>query len=323
MIELRHLRHLLALAQHGNFSRAAEELELTQPALSRSIQSLEALVGSTLFERNRSGIEPTDMGRLLLRHAQAVDASARDLERDIQLAQGLQLGELRVGVGPWGASMLAGPVIGHLNRLHPALRVELNSMPWSEMPSRLRRRDVDLVLTGRSHFAGQEDVTIEALTEHRTSVVCRAGHPLTEVSEATTELLFDYPLAGPPLPPAIAARLIDSAPPSWRAVQATRADADNPSTIDCQDGPMLKAILLGSDAVAIMPAWMAATEIADGRLVALEQPDPGFDTGFAAVWLTQRDLSSAARKFVELLVLHDRAVSALDGTPPIAQTTPT
>jgi DNA-binding transcriptional LysR family regulator len=52
LIELRQLRQLLALAEHGNFSRAAEALHITQPALSRSIQSLEASVGAILFDRN-------------------------------------------------------------------------------------------------------------------------------------------------------------------------------------------------------------------------------------------------------------------------------
>lgn len=67
MIDLRRLRHFSALVQHGNFHRAADALHLTQPALTRSIQALEAHVGAPLLTRHRTGVEPTELGRLLLR----------------------------------------------------------------------------------------------------------------------------------------------------------------------------------------------------------------------------------------------------------------
>jgi DNA-binding transcriptional LysR family regulator len=66
-MELRRLRHFLAVAEHGNFGRAAATSHITQPALSRSIQALEAEVGAVLFDRRPSGVELTDMGRLVLR----------------------------------------------------------------------------------------------------------------------------------------------------------------------------------------------------------------------------------------------------------------
>ena len=103
-MELRQLRHLIAVVEHGSFSRAAEAVHLTQPALSRSIQALEAEVGAAVLERNRGAIEPTDVGRLLLTHARQLDSATRDLERDIALTQGLELGELRIGVGRIGNS---------------------------------------------------------------------------------------------------------------------------------------------------------------------------------------------------------------------------
>ena len=68
-IELRHLRHALALAEHGNFARAAEALHLSQPALTRSLQALEAQVGEQLFDRSHREVTPTTMGELLLQHA--------------------------------------------------------------------------------------------------------------------------------------------------------------------------------------------------------------------------------------------------------------
>ena len=65
MLDLRRLRQLLALQEHGNFSRAAEALHISQPALSRSLQAMENPVGTAIFERQRGNIVPTDMGRML------------------------------------------------------------------------------------------------------------------------------------------------------------------------------------------------------------------------------------------------------------------
>ena len=145
-MELRQLRHLMAVVEHGSFSRAAEAVHLTQPALSRSIQALEASVGAPVLERNRGAIQPTDVGQLLLTHARLLDTVTRDLERDIALTQGLELGELRIGVGPYGGSALVGPAIGQLNRAHPGLRLKTVLAPWQELPDRARARDVDLIV---------------------------------------------------------------------------------------------------------------------------------------------------------------------------------
>ena len=140
MIDLKRLRHLSTLVQHGNFHRAAEALHLTQPALTRSIQALEAHVGAPLLTRHRTGVEPTELGRLLLRHAGTLEGQVRDLDRELRLAKGLALGELRVGVGPWGGSVLVGPVVGRLNALHPGLQLKLVLAPWRELPERARAR---------------------------------------------------------------------------------------------------------------------------------------------------------------------------------------
>jgi hypothetical protein len=72
MIETRHIAHVLALARHRNFSRAATEVCLTQSALSRSIQTLENQLGVRLFDRGRDGAEPTAFGELVVRRARRV-----------------------------------------------------------------------------------------------------------------------------------------------------------------------------------------------------------------------------------------------------------
>jgi DNA-binding transcriptional LysR family regulator len=102
-MELRQLRHLIAVVEHGSFSRAAEAVHLTQPALSRSIQALESEVGAAVLERNRGAIVPTDIGHLLLTHARLLDTVTRDLERDIALTRGWNWASCASAWGPTAA----------------------------------------------------------------------------------------------------------------------------------------------------------------------------------------------------------------------------
>lgn len=306
MIDLRSLRHALALAEHGNFSRAAEALHLTQPALSRSIQSLEADVGAALFERRRGAIEPTDIGRLLLQHARTLDADARDLDRELRLAKGLELGELRIAVGPWGGSALIGPVVGRLNSLHPGLRVKLIIAPWQELPERARSREVDIVVGELREIEALDDFELCPLSGHRTLVVGRPGHPLVRAGRATLQQMFSYPIAGPSLP-------LDTAQ-AMRAIvgrmPGTKGETRELLTIECDSSSLLRSVLQESDALSCMPRFLVADDIAQGRLAIVPGLDLGLRVRFGAAWLRGRTIGGAAAKFVELLKAHDAELAA-------------
>ena len=137
------------------------------------------------------------MGRLLLRHAVALEAGARDLDREIRLAKGLELGELRIGVGPWGGAALVAPAIGRLHARHPRLRLRVVVAPWRELPARLRARDVDIVVGALGEIEQLDEFEILGLSAHDMVVVGRAGHPLTARSDVTLGDVFAFPLVGP------------------------------------------------------------------------------------------------------------------------------
>src|SRR5512139_496959 len=85
--ELRHLRYVVAVANHSSLGRAAEALGMTQPALTRSLQTLEHQVGVPLFTRSKTGMVPTDEGRLFLDRAREVVRIADDLAKDSRRSQ--------------------------------------------------------------------------------------------------------------------------------------------------------------------------------------------------------------------------------------------
>ena len=323
-VELRRLRHLMAVAEHRNFGRAAAACYLTQPALSRSIQALEAEVGAPLFDRGPRGVEPTDMGRLLLRHAAALDAGARDLDREIRLSKGLELGELRIGVGPWGGAVLVAPVIGRLHSQHPHLRMRVVVAPWRELPTRLRVRDVDIVVGALDQLQQLDDLERLGLSAHELVVVGRPGHPIASSAEVTLGDVLGFPIIGPGMD-ADATELLAGLAGTVGAGSATPSSGAELLTIECDSSEVLKQLLVESDALTFMPRFLVEDHVQHGRLIMVAGVDLGLRVRFGAAWLRGRTLGGAGTTFLDLLRAHDlglRVGGDGDASGPRPTTTP-
>lgn len=292
MFDLHHLQHALALAEHRHFARAAEAAHITQSALSRSIQALEAHLGERLFERDRKRVELTPLGELFVQRAREIALSMRDLQREFELSRGMVRGELRVGVGPFGAAVLAGPVVGQLCRAHPQFRIDIVIVPWQELPARLHAREIDLMVGGTIQVHDDELLDVVDLRPHPIVAVCRAGHPVLASGGAVDEAaMAAYPLAGPKLSVEQAALLN----PSERSA----------SRVVCDSSAVLKAIVLNSDAYALMNAFMVLDELRAGTLVRLPGISSPVEAHYGLVRLRHRTPSPAMRAFAEALLRHD------------------
>jgi len=104
-VEVRQLRHVLALVEHENFRKAAEVLHLSQPSLTKSIQQLERTCGVRLFERRGKSVVPTVFGQLVAETARQVLDALDALTRKINETTNLEAGELAVGAGPYAAEI--------------------------------------------------------------------------------------------------------------------------------------------------------------------------------------------------------------------------
>jgi DNA-binding transcriptional LysR family regulator len=292
MFDLHHLQHALALAEHRHFARAAEAAHITQSALSRSIQALEAHLGERLFERDRKRVELTPLGELFVQRAREIELSMRDLQREFELSRGMVRGELRVGVGPFGAAVLAGPVVGQLCREHPHFRIDIVLAPWQELPARLRAREIDLMVGGSMQVEGDEALDVVHLSPHPIVAVCRAGHPVLASGRAVDEAAMSaYPLAGPRLSQEMAALLDPS------ELQASR--------VVCDSSAVLKSIVRHSDAYALMNAFMVLDELREGSLVRLPGLSSPIEAQYGLVRLRHRTPSPAMRAFEAALLRHD------------------
>jgi len=303
-LDLRQLRHVLALDRCRNFARAADEIGLTQPALSRSIQSLEKTIGAKLFDRDRSGVEPTAVGARLIELARPLVTQARLAEREIEKLMGLASGLLRIGAGPYASEISVGTAVGRLAAAHPGIRVDVSVADWPELYSRMLADDLDVVVAEISHASDDNRFAVEPLPEHQAVFYVRPGHPLAERAALTLEDITAFPLAAPFLP----RRLLDlvredSSTPADQPVEgivATEFRVENPY--------LARRIVLESDVVGLALPAQIAHEVALDRLVALPLHLPWLKASYGILRLAGRTTSPLAEEFLRVLREVDQEV---------------
>lgn len=190
---LRLLECALALDKHRNFARAAEHIGVSQPTLTRCIQELERRLGAKLFDRGRTGADPTSFGTIVLNSARRVEIDITELKREIALLKGLSIGELTIGVGPFVAQTWIGDAVGSLLAKHPMLRLRLLDMDWSSFCSALHERKIDLAVGDAQETSSDPDIVAEPLPNRPACFFCRSGHPLTKLKKPTIHDIGEYP----------------------------------------------------------------------------------------------------------------------------------
>jgi DNA-binding transcriptional LysR family regulator len=171
---LRQIEIVKALAKHHHFGLAAKALRVSQPALTRSLKQLEAELGVTLFDRQ--GVTPTPFGEIVLRHGERAAAEFHELMREVALAKGLEIGELRIAAGPYPADISGERAIGMLSARHPNLAVELRIANWTKVVADVSEGAVDLGFADVSE--AQNDANLEVLSARSRQLLffCGAEH---------------------------------------------------------------------------------------------------------------------------------------------------
>jgi DNA-binding transcriptional LysR family regulator len=177
-LQLRDLHILLTVAQSGSMVRAAHELSMSQPAVSKAIATLEHMLGVRLLDRTPQGVEPTLYGRALLRRGAAVFDELRQGVGEIEYLSEQGLGELRIGYGEPLAITLVASVVTTLISKNPRLILHLRRADTIALDFReLRDRKVDLMFGRVASPFREEDLNAETILHHSVVVVVGAQSP--------------------------------------------------------------------------------------------------------------------------------------------------
>ncbi|MDR2998720.1 MAG: LysR family transcriptional regulator [Microbacterium sp.] len=146
-MRLEELRSFEAVARLGHFTRAADELFLTQPSLSRQIQALESDLGATLFQRDRTGVAITTAGEALLPIARRMLADADAARQEMDELAGLRRGRIRLGAPPTLCVSVVAEVIAAFRRAHPGIDLHITEAGSRTLVEALSEGTLDLALT--------------------------------------------------------------------------------------------------------------------------------------------------------------------------------
>ncbi len=305
-LDLRHMRHVIALDEHGSFARAASALGLSQSALSRSIQSVEREIGSDLFVRSASGVEPTDGGRIFIARIRQIAQLTDDLDRDLANQRGLQSGHLHVGGGPYPAQSVLADALARFVTDYPRIVVRVMMRDWDELLRRLRAREIEFFVAEFSTFGSENDLDVQPLDPHPNVILARRGHPLAGRGPVGLADGFAWPYAVLSRIPPRALEPIRSA--QRRSPDATAAHRVFPA-LEFNSLDAVRKIVLGSDALMVAPVACVADELELGRLVVLGSEDY-LTVHYGIVRLKGQPLTAAGARFHEYVLEAEHAVTA-------------
>lgn len=298
-MNVRHLEHLLAVAETGSFSRAADKLFLTQSALSRSIQALEGEIDGKLLDRVGKRNELTPLGRQVVERARRIVLEASELKRGVELMRDASAGAMRVGLGSGPGAILMTPLMCHMAQHHPRVRVRLVRGPTELQLVQLRARQLDALIVDMRVLPPDADLSIEPVAEMSGGWMVRAGHPLLAQRAVTLADVRRYPVASSPLSDEVARLLVGQYGPQANPAAIT--------TLECSDVESLIDVIERTDAVLLGVLATARERIAAGAVAVLPvRPALRATARFAYVTLAGRSeapVMAILREFVTLRMI--------------------
>lgn len=191
MLDFR-LNVFYTVAKRLSFTKAAAELYVTQPAVTKHIQELEHQFGTALFDRRGNQISLTTAGSLLLRHAETIMATYRQLEFDMNALKGEPGGTLRLGASTTVAQYVIPPVLARFHEQSADVSISLLSGNTEQVEQALLNNDIDLGLVeGRTHHS---DIRYTPFVKDELVLICRADHPTAERDEINLDELKTIPV---------------------------------------------------------------------------------------------------------------------------------
>jgi molybdate transport repressor ModE-like protein len=267
MLDVKRLRILREVAEHGSFSAAADSLHLTQSAVSQQIAALERETGAVLIDRNRGHMRLTDPGEALVGHAEAVLARLGEAERELQEIAGLRSGRVRMVSFPTAGATLVIKAVASFRKKHPKVELRLTEAEPEQSVPQLRAGEHDLALVYdyvNVPLAEDRDLERTFLLEERMQLALPKDHPLaSKRSVALSELSEETWVIG-----TCAGSCSDNVKLACR-----RAGFEPRVGFESDDYEVHQALIAAGMGVSLVPELLLSQRHPGLKVVAIE-PDP-------------------------------------------------
>ncbi|MFD1194464.1 LysR substrate-binding domain-containing protein [Seohaeicola saemankumensis] len=259
-LRMRHLRCFQAITLHGSVTAAADHLGSSQPALSRTLSELEALIGQSLFHRTGRGLSLTEAGTALRRH---VDTALSQLEAGTRLAAGgSPVPVVAIGMLPNVSRTLAVEAAATFKAEAPEVDLRLYWASIPELVARLHRAEIDFLIGRLLALDYMPGVRFEHLYFERLIFVVHHDHPFAATPDHVTLEDIRAGLVVVPIPGTIIRTEMDK-------FVTARGYGPFPNKIETVSFEFTRSFLSTNRAVACLPLGAVREELAEGRLVRL------------------------------------------------------
>jgi LysR family transcriptional regulator of gallate degradation len=168
----------MAAVQYGNLLRAADESNISQSGLSRSIKSLETRLGVMLLVRKSKGVEPTIYGESVLRRAKIILNEVQRAVQEVKDLQAARIGELSVGITQNFAHYLVPEILAEIQASRPNIRISVVTGGFLELVEKVRSGAIEMAFGLLGAIEDDGVIKIEPLREHHSHVIARESHPI-------------------------------------------------------------------------------------------------------------------------------------------------
>lgn len=299
-MELRQLAYLVAVAEAGSFTRAAERLHVAQPGVSAQIRKLEAELGEALLDRSGGRVRPTAVGAAVLPYARAALDAVAGARGAVEELAGLVRGRVAIGVVTAGSGVDLAELLAAFHRRHPGVEVTLTEGRSAQLAEALRAGELDVGLIA---VAGEAPpgLAVHVIDDQPLVAAVMPSHPLARRRSVPLAALADHPLIA-------TARGTGMRTLLERACAA--AGVRLRVALEAGDPNLLARLAARGLGVAILPRALAEAHGPALRAVPLDGPP--LRGAIALAWRATAPLSPAARAFVA----HARSTLAPPAPPP-------
>lgn len=292
-MDLRRLKNVVALAKHGSFAQTAEAVHLSQPAFSRSIQSLEEELGVELFNRGQRKITPTAYGKLVVNRSQRMLTEVTSLRRDVGRMRSHEFGEIAIGLGPIPAAVLLESVLTRLTREHPGIRARVEITHWQNLLRLLEADELDFFIGDTRELVSGDRLVIEKLPEFRVGMYARKNHPALSLQPISPSDLLRFSIGSFKLPDISMAEFTQ-----WLEFEG---DPKILFAVECDNMRALERVALHSDLIVVGPQRGFREAIESDLLQEIKLAVPlSMTTHMGVVRLRERMLAPGAELLISM-----------------------
>jgi DNA-binding transcriptional LysR family regulator len=287
-MDVRQLSYFVAVAEEGQFTRAAIRVSVAQPAISHQIRRLEAELGEDLFHRDQRSVRLTQAGEELLPHARAAIAAVERGRDAVASLRGLLHGTLKVGIVRAPVDRRIFTALGDFHRAHPAVEISLSEQHNEQLHESLIRGETDAAIIGITGEPLPSQIGVRVIDAEPLVVAVRPDHALAHRRALTIHRLRDQPLI-----------TLTRGSGLRTVLEKACRDAGFTPRITAETGELGSLVELAAAGLGVALILRSAIAEDEPRLAVLELTRPRLQRRTALAW-NEAALSPAGRTFLTL-----------------------